>query len=467
MLQGGIISKFLNLSLLLPLLVLLICGCRIVEGDSYNFGWNPVSVSGAANFVTKGKIMDRPLDFINTGAGPLIADTYNSRLIIFQNGGVDFSTFYQSQDGYIFPSVEQTPNYKVLGTQNSTRTTSGTTSNDFGTDVTPQGSNYDFVYGLTYSLIDDLLYVTDSTNCRVLTFDVSGDISSPQAVVYGQSSTTATDVPSSPSSTSLLYPLKTRLDCNNNLWVVDSGWARILRFPQHSNVADLVLGQDTLDLALSEVSQTGMTNPQDIVFTTDCSVAFVADGKRILRFRAPFYTGMPAEGVLGAANFTTTNTNSITSATFGRISRLQLLPDPNNSGTGTLSILDIDNNRLLTGLTNWTFVSTTPSITPSRDSSLSSTNSASPRMSGVVGQSVSNSKVANSGGVALSGTRSVSVTPSLGSSLSSSSSAYPSGSSLSPSYGSSADPSTVYSTPGSASGLSSSSFFLVILGSFL
>ena len=101
------------------------------------------------------------------------------------------------------------------------------------------------------------------------------------------------------SPTNLLLPRKLTLDCEGRLYVVDQGNNRILRFPANSTTPNLVIGQANFADNTPGNASNGLYNPLGLAFNKDCSVLFVGDYGRILRFRAPFYTNMSAEGVLG------------------------------------------------------------------------------------------------------------------------------------------------------------------------
>eukprot|EP01088_Endostelium_zonatum_P002411 TRINITY_DN12969_c0_g2_i1.p1 TRINITY_DN12969_c0_g2~~TRINITY_DN12969_c0_g2_i1.p1 ORF type:complete len:347 (-),score=73.47 TRINITY_DN12969_c0_g2_i1:126-1166(-) len=147
----------------------------------------------------------------------------------------------------------------------------------------------------------------------------------------------------------MLTPTQERT-CNDSLWIADRSFQRIIKYNTNSTTPQLVLGQPNFHTLSNISSASTFTYPVDIVFSTDCSIAFVADNHRILRFRAPFFTGMEAEGVIGARDFET-NKPGIGSDSFNRTYRIQLEDHGNN--TGTLYVLDYGNRRIVSGTTNW------------------------------------------------------------------------------------------------------------------
>ena len=106
------------------------------------------------------------------------------------------------------------------------------------------------------------------------------------------------------------------------------------------------------------------------MLSRDCSVAFVADNTRVLRFTAPFTNGQAADGVLGQSDYTSEATGAPGEQQFSTIIRLQLHDFQN--GSGILFILDQDNKRIVSGLTTWGNYSaqtSSPSSPPSFPSS--------------------------------------------------------------------------------------------------
>lgn len=92
------------------------------------------------------------------------------------------------------------------------------------------------------------------------------------------------------------------IDAQGNLWVVDSGNNRVLRFPKNSTTgviaktADLVLGQNTFTTAAAGTSLNQLEDPS-VVRMSKKGWMYVLDYKnqRILVFKPPFTSGMTGE----------------------------------------------------------------------------------------------------------------------------------------------------------------------------
>ncbi len=177
------------------------------------------------------------------------------------------------------------------------------------------------------------LYVSDTGNHRVLGFRSATGFANGQAadIVIGQVDfqTTLQQGPAfSTRTTGLTSPEGLAVDSSGNLYVVDAGNNRILRFPQPfkqtGNIfPDLAIGQPDFTtgtankggLSASSVSFSGI--PASIAFDSSGNL-WVADtgNNRVLRFNAGALgaqasSGPPADLVLGQANFTTNSENGV------------------------------------------------------------------------------------------------------------------------------------------------------------
>jgi len=102
------------------------------------------------------------------------------------------------------------------------------------------------------------------------------------------------------------------IDSEGNLWVTDSGNHRVLRYPNGSKTADLVLGQE--DFEHKEASPlfnkplNRMRYPSAIKIYPNTGNVYVLEGKypgdcRILVFESPFTNGMSASKEIGRAKY--------------------------------------------------------------------------------------------------------------------------------------------------------------------
>ncbi|HVW07402.1 MAG TPA: hypothetical protein VHC90_02410 [Bryobacteraceae bacterium] len=169
------------------------------------------------------------------------------------------------------------------------------------------------------------LYVSDNGNNRVLGFRNAAAFATGQKadIVIGQTDF-ATTLPSGPANgtrtTGLASPEGLAVDASGNLWVVDAGNNRVLRFPkpfsQPSTVfPDLVIGQP--DFTTGTANQGGITASsltfngiQGAITFDTLGNLWVADSgnNRILRFPAAAIaagkSGIAADLVLGQTTFT-------------------------------------------------------------------------------------------------------------------------------------------------------------------
>lgn len=184
---------------------------------------------------------------------------------------------------------------------------------------------------LDTSVDPPIVYVADTGNHRVLAWrDAAGFANGARAdLVIGQrdfSSTAAIDITKSPSSGSSLYaPASLAVDSQGNLFVVDAGNNRILRFPKPFEqpqggmpAADLVIGQPDLNSRDPSQSKTAGAAPTAATIRTNAAstggiqnagLAFDAEGNlwfcdsgnhRLLRYPASAVSGGSNTGAGGA-----------------------------------------------------------------------------------------------------------------------------------------------------------------------
>lgn len=180
-------------------------------------------------------------------------------------------------------------------------------------------------YGMAISTTGTL-FVVDQVNAhRILRFDnvnakanganADGVLGQPDFTTgtwnYGLGGST-------PSSRGLESPISIALDAVGNLYVVDQGNSRVLRFNNaasktNGDSADAVLGQVNFTSKTFGTTQNQFYVPQGVA--TDASGnLYVADGSnnRVLRFNiaASKANGANADGVLGQATFVTSGTGA-------------------------------------------------------------------------------------------------------------------------------------------------------------
>jgi hypothetical protein len=198
------------------------------------------------------------------------------------------------------------------------------------------------------------LFVTDIHNHRVLRYDNASNKATGAAAdgVLGQANFTSFDTSTTASTFGNNFLWGIALGANGSLYVSDAGNQRVLRFDNaaskaNGGAADGVLGAaDFTTPGAGGVSATTMS-PGVFGLTLDAAGnLYVADGgnQRVMRFNnaASKANGAAADGVLGVANLTTTAGSSVSQSTFsGGIVGIDVLPD------GALYVADAGFNRVL------------------------------------------------------------------------------------------------------------------------
>jgi sugar lactone lactonase YvrE len=196
------------------------------------------------------------------------------------------------------------------------------------------------------------LYITDGGNGRVLEYDSPLTTDHVPDRVFGKPDFTTGQDPSgpglcpAPTASLLCFPGGLALDAAGNLYVVDSGNHRVLRYnaPLTTDaVADAVYGQpnfvsDTCNNG--GISATTLCSPSDVA-VDGAGRLFIADfsNGRVLGYLADGNT--TADTVLGKPNFTTSSGNGPTAS---------LMYDPAGVGVdsdGRLYVADYHNARVL------------------------------------------------------------------------------------------------------------------------
>lgn len=157
------------------------------------------------------------------------------------------------------------------------------------------------------------LYVADYLNNRVLKFAGAATLTSGANanVVFGQSLFTTNQ--QGTTQNTMTGPRSVAVDGNGNLFVLDGGNSRVLKFANAATKAnganaDAVLGQTLFTTNSIATSQNGMWNPYSVAVDKNGSL-YVADygNNRVLKFAnaAAKANGANADVVLGQTLFTT------------------------------------------------------------------------------------------------------------------------------------------------------------------
>ena len=150
------------------------------------------------------------------------------------------------------------------------------------------------------------VWVTDYINNRVLKYTTPNANGQSASLVLGQ--TNFTSYNHNTTTNTLSGPLGIALDSANNVWVVDYGNNRILKYTSPSSNgqnAGLVLGQINFTSATSGLSAGSLAAPHGIAVDGGDNV-WVADtlNSRVLKFASPSSNGQSASLVLGQVDFT-------------------------------------------------------------------------------------------------------------------------------------------------------------------
>jgi sugar lactone lactonase YvrE len=220
------------------------------------------------------------------------------------------------------------------------------------------------------------LWVTDTSNNRVLEFKAPLSTGEAASLVIGQSNFTSSGMAAT--ATGLDGPYGLAFDSSGNLWVADLLNERVLEytapFSTHE-AASLVIGEPNFTTVNDEVSKKGLNAPNSVAFDSSGNL-WVADGHRVLEYAAPFSTHEAASLVIGQNTFT--NSSTVTTST-GVDAPDALTFD----SSGNLWVSDTDNNRVLEyptpfstgeaaslviGQSNFTGSATTPVFSPTSTS---------------------------------------------------------------------------------------------------
>ena len=186
------------------------------------------------------------------------------------------------------------------------------------------------------------LWVTDTSNNRVLEYTLPFSNGEAAAAVIGQANYTSSNLPAAQGG--LNFPAAVTFDSSGNLWAVDSGNNRVLEFkaPLTGGIqASLAIGQPDLASNSALTTAAGLNFPTSARFDSSGNL-WVADAgnNRILEYRAPFATGMNASLAIGQASFAS-GASSTTQAGLDSPGSLAF------DSAGNLWVADTTNNRVM------------------------------------------------------------------------------------------------------------------------
>jgi len=278
----------------------------VYETSSISNGEAAIAVLGAPDLTTPGNgtsdvLLRRPVGLALdvTGNRLFVSDDGNHRVVVF-----DVATVTTGEAAI-----------HVLGQNDftSSSTNKGGVEGVEGSLARPQG--------LAYDNANSLLYVADTSNSRVVVFDVTSITNGENAIaVLGQADLVGTD--STTASISRLdSPRDVSLDnANDLLYVSDSGNHRIMVF----DIATIVDGEDAVALLGQGIftgesankgwvtSSSSLSTPEAINFDDVNNYLFVSDlqNNRVLVFDvSAIVNGEAAINVLGQPDFTSSSSN--------------------------------------------------------------------------------------------------------------------------------------------------------------
>jgi len=290
------------------------------------------STANQGNGVTPSQTsLSNPSDVFVDSTGRLwVADTGNSRVLLFENAANLFNTPFADR---VYGQPDFTT-YTAAATQSKLASPTGVC-------VDPAG----------------VLWVADTGSHRVIAWKNAASLASgmPADRVLGQ--VNFTDVTAGISQTKFTNPRGITADATH-VWVVDTDNNRVVMFANFPSIngapANLVLGQTNYANNTSATSQTGMTKPTSVALYG--AALYVADSgnNRVLLFNgaATSANGAPATNLFGQSSWTT-GTSGLTAQ------RIALFYSHiSTSATGLVFLADTLNNRVLR------FPNSTPKPTP-------------------------------------------------------------------------------------------------------
>jgi uncharacterized protein (TIGR03437 family) len=275
-----------------------------------------------------------------SGTELFIADSNNHRVIVMPQSGSTFAaaTRVLGQDGFNFGTVNLIEGREFNFTSLS-------------------GGLGDAGIVIDSSSTPAHLYVADPYNNRILCYKnlFAAQAGTTADMVIGQPDFQHSDInypsnaASSPNQSGLNSPTGLALDVNGNLYVADTGNSRVVRFPapfanpQNLPNADLVIGQQSFTITITDASASTMSAPYGLAFFADNGL-LVSDRvhNRVLFFTgsaAQFKSGMAATLAFGQPDFTTTTAGN----TAGQLNAPHHI---STDSSGRLYVADTFNGRV-------------------------------------------------------------------------------------------------------------------------
>jgi hypothetical protein len=187
------------------------------------------------------------------------------------------------------------------------------------------------------------LWVSDYDNSRIVEFKAPFTSGMAASVALGQTDLNSSNCATS--ATSLCYPWEgVAFDSKGNLFVADYENCRIVKYQAPFSTgmaASIAIGQTDLNSSNCGTTASTLDSPLGLAFDSNGNL-WTGDytNSRVLEFKAPFATGMSASLVIGQPDFTSSNSSTTASG----------LSDPYDvsfDSKGNLYVADYGNNRTL------------------------------------------------------------------------------------------------------------------------
>ena len=301
-----------------------------------SFDWSDIKVVEV--------MLDQPRDFVVKEGGDLIIVNNGKDNLLYFNNSVNGSvvqTAIQNQFGTAFTAVTlinsansvllagtaaNGTSYLYTGDPNDLSQSLNQISPSFNSNNNLTG--WPKTYGLAFSPVTNLVYVSDLDHQVVLAYQIEEDLDAHPYKIFPPNV--------------LTKPAKIIADCKGGFWVADQ--TRVVYYAQNDTNFSKFLGQNP---SILNSSATIFTHPTGLAFNFDCSVLFVGDQNRVLRFRTPFSTGQAAEAILGGYN--SGGSSHANTTEFQNVDTIHFVDFMN--GTGRLYVCDTGASRIISGIT--------------------------------------------------------------------------------------------------------------------
>lgn len=272
------------------------------ESLTWVLGQSNLTNSVIDGATTTSSDMNDPQDVVYDAAAKLlfVADTVNSRILVY-----DTSTGVIN--GMAASDVLGQPDFVSGG------------CNDTGTSAT----SLCYPSGLAYDAVDNELFVSDSSNSRVLVYDLSLGVSTDMPATYVLGQADFPDNGCSTSSSGLCYPEGLSYDAaDSELFVADSNNSRVVMFDLSGGIendmpASYVLGEPDFNTAGCDsggVTATDVCYPTSVSYDSVDNDLFVSDAgnQRVLVYQlsGTVSNGMAASDVIGQTDFVSNSCDS-------------------------------------------------------------------------------------------------------------------------------------------------------------